>query len=123
MIPVFAMSLCAFLCGFKDRCISLQEAAVMHVLAMDLCAAFLFGFKDACIFLLLLPLSFCSQQEVLESLQLLCLLCCRSKVVVAAPSRQQRNDSSRYTRTDVAESKRQQTKEIWNAIILAFFLR
>jgi hypothetical protein len=110
MTPVFAMGSCAFLFGFKDRCISLQEAAVMHVFAMDLCVALLFGFKDTCIFLPLLRLSFCRQQEVVESSQLLCLLCCRSKVVVAAPSRQERKDSSHYTRTDVAETKGQQTR-------------
>jgi hypothetical protein len=40
MILVFAMSLCAFLFGFKDGCISLLEAAVMHFFAMDLCATF-----------------------------------------------------------------------------------
>jgi hypothetical protein len=42
------MSLCALLFTFKDRCISLQEAAMIPVFAMGLCA-FLFGFNDRCI--------------------------------------------------------------------------
>ncbi len=115
-------------------CISLWFQGRMHFSTRSSSDAFfcngfmcniLFGVKDTCIFLLLLRLSFCSQQEVLESSQLLCLLCCRSKVAVAAPSRQQRKDSSHYTRTDVADTKRQKTRrdQIRNAVFLAFFLR